>query len=197
MRRALLRLATIFAVPLVSVALALAKDVGRDPHPAAAIAVTEPLVAPSDALPPVSGRRGASAVALVRMWVAESGWRQLRDHAAQAWILRRWAERTGRSLPDAVGLRVWAFSRPPAWARRIGPRCEQPRGWPARWRWSAHEDDCRLLFARAEAFLRGELTDPCRGRALGWRSPGRALQVALSLGRKEVSCGRTAVRFVR
>lgn len=122
---------------------------------------------------------------------------QYRDHAAQAHILQRWARRYGPSLERAIELRVWRFSRPPRWVRHVGPSCEQPWGWPRHLSWGRHYSLCVALYARAERFLRGDMADPCRGRARGWRSPGRALRKALRLGREHVDCGATAVAFVR
>lgn len=137
-----------------------------------------------------SGEAGpaADALVLVRMWVAESRWRRFRDHAAQSWIVQRWAARMGFTLAVAVELRVWRFSSPPRWVRHIEPACSEPAGWPARYSWGAHADDCRQLFARADAFLRGDVGDPCEGRARGWRAPGPALEAAIALGREQVWC---------
>jgi hypothetical protein len=137
------------------------------------------------------------AAELARALVSESGWVGHRDHAAQSWILRRWARRMGFSLAVAIELRVWRFSHPPRWARALSPSCEKPAGWPRRWRWDSHRDECAALFSRAERLIRGEEIDPCGGRARGWRAPGHAFLAALELGRRPVWCGRTANKYVR
>lgn len=131
------------------------------------------------------------------MFVAEARWLRASDHAAMAWIVARYAQRHGLTLERAIERRVWRYSRPPRWTRALNATCAQPRGWPRRLSWAAHADECRELYARAQRFLRGELGDPCRGKALGWRRPGRALQVALARGRTVVYCsGDTANTFV-
>ena len=104
------------------------------------------------------------------------------------------AER-GMSLRRAAYLRVWRHSRPPRWVRELQVDCRQPPSWSGRWSWPAN--DCRELVARARALLRGEVADPCRGQATGWRAHGRALRRALQFGYVTVECGATLHAFVR
>lgn len=133
---------------------------------------------------------------LVAMWISEAGWRAHREHAIQAHILRRRAERLDVPLSVAIDLFVWRFSRPPRWVRNVWDDCGRPNGWPRYLLWPAHADECRELFSRADSFARGELSDPCP-MALGWRRRGPALAEALARGRKLVRCGRTANAYVR
>lgn len=138
----------------------------------------------------------ADRVALVGAWVAESGWHASRDHAIQAHVLTRWAGRLRLPFAEVVDRRVWRWRRPAQWVRNVGPSCEQPDGWPRRYLWGAHADDCRVLFAMADSFFRGEVSDPCPA-ARGWRMRGWALEVALGRGRRLVRCGRTVNAYVR
>lgn len=135
----------------------------------------------------------SAATILVHVWLAEARWLAPRDHAAQAHVLARYAERSGVSLETAADRLVWPYSRPPAWVREVGPDCERTESWPGRLRWSAHAELCRELFERAAAFLAGRLADPCRGRPDGWRSKGKALRRALRRGYERVWCGRGLV----
>lgn len=135
----------------------------------------------------------ADELVLVHVALAEARWRQA-DRAPLWHVLARWARRYGLSLERAAQWRVWQHSRPPRWVRRVQLDCDEPSGWPERYRWQ--RDRCAELLADARAFLRGELDHPCPA-ALGWRAPGDALLAALAAGRKRVSCGATANRFVR
>ena len=104
----------------------------------------------------------------------------------------------GASLEDAADALVWPYSnalRDRPWLRALTPACERPDGY--RWRWD--RELCLEVVARAEAFLRGELRDPCHGRAAGWRTPrSKALRLALRRGFARVRCaGGTSLAFVR
>ena len=133
---------------------------------------------------------------LVRVWVAEVRWTSERAQAGMAHVLERWATGKRTELAAAADALVWAHSNPPSWIRQLEPGCAQPRGWPRRWRWSRHEGLCLALYERAGAFLAGAVADPCRGKADGWRSPGKATRRALRRGYRRVWCGRVPVVFV-
>jgi hypothetical protein len=114
-----------------------------------------------------------------------------------AHVLQRYADRAGVSLGVAADRLVWRHSnarRDRPWLARLNPTCERPDGYP--WRWPA--ELCAAVVARAEAFGRGELADPCRGRATGWRTPkSKALRLALLRGFVRVRCaGGTSLAFV-
>lgn len=138
----------------------------------------------------------AAPAQLVQAWVSEAGWLAHREHAIQAHVLARWARQDGKTLRATIEQRVWRFSRPAAWIRQLSPRCEQPAAWPPRLSWARHAPLCRALFARAEAFGRGEVPDPCPA-ARGWRRPGKASAAAFVAGRKRVWCGKTANVYIR
>ena len=125
------------------------------------------------------------ATRLVRVALAEARW-STRDRDAIWHTLGRWQRRTGKSLRLVIHERVTRFSRrPKAWITRVEPSCRLPAGFPAWLSWGAHSSSCWAYYAAAGAFLRGELADPCRGRAEGWRSPA-ALPSALARGRRLV-----------
>lgn len=50
------------------------------------------------------------------------------------------------------------------WVRGLVAAGTQPDGWPAAASWERHRPRWDALHARAGAFLRGELRDPCRGK---------------------------------
>lgn len=137
----------------------------------------------------------ADRAALVHVALAEARWHE-RDYPVLWHVLSRWSRLNGFALPVAAHVRVWRWSHPPKWVRLVGWSCEEPVGWPSRWSWGAHRDRCLALWAKADAFLRGELADECPS-ARGWRAPS-ALPAALEMGRREVRCGDGfANRWVR
>lgn len=109
------------------------------------------------------------ALTLARVAVAEAGFRAPTDHAAIFHVLQRRAHRAGWSIERMS----YAYSSPmkrgmPAWARRAPASAWAP------------------VIARARAFLRGEVPNPCpgadhwgdrrgdllRARRAGWRMAG-------------------------
>lgn len=138
-----------------------------------------------------------STTVLVRVAVAEARWTRPIDHSGMWWILQRYAHTRHISIARAADIRVWRWSRPPLWVSQVQPGCREPQFWPSGLNWGRHRPYCLELYAQAVAFLRGRVADPCRGQARGWRTQGPALLKALSLGRKQVWCGPTAVAFVR
>ncbi len=138
---------------------------------------------------------------LIRVFVAEAGWRSPRSHAALAHVLKRYAARNGVSLIDAADVLVWKHSnaqvdRP--FIRYLDASCAKPDGYPKDW--NKRKADCRAVARRARAFLRGDLRDPCaRVRPSGWRSPkSKALRRALRKGNERVRCvDGTALAFVK
>lgn len=117
---------------------------------------------------------------LSRAMVAEAGWTGERDHVAIAYVLaRRWhrvKERfaTLRFL-DIVrnycaGLGDYRRSLTPRqhWLRGLGFGPEEPSGWPRDVSWARHQSLWKAALTRSMKWFRGELRDPCRGRALHW-----------------------------
>jgi len=134
---------------------------------------------------------------LLRVWWAEVGPRALRSHAASGHVLQRYADSHGTDIIGAADAMVWRFSdaqvhRP--WLRYLDSSCAEPDGYPGEW----DAGVCLEVVARVDAFMRGELRDPTRGRATQWRSPGRALRRALRKGYVRVRCvGGCSLRFIR
>ncbi len=120
---------------------------------------------------------------LSRAMVAEAGWRSSADHAAIAWVLaRRWERQQARFPYQRFVDVVRQYSRPldPTravkgrlrWLRGLAFSYAEPRGWPRRRAsWVVHAPLWRRIVDRAEAWARGELADPCRGRAWHWGAP--------------------------
>lgn len=150
----------------------------------------------------VGAGRGAEqeVVELQKVFVAEAGWAAPRSHVGMAHVLHRYATAHAITIERAADLLVWPFSNAQAdrpWIRYLRMDCSEPDGYPMRWSEEAR-GLCLRVVARARAFLRGELPDPCRGLANGWRSHGKALRVALRKGCERVRCdGGTSVAFVR
>lgn len=145
----------------------------------------------------LDGQQRDAVDELVRVWIAEAGFKAHRSHAVIAHVLRRHAERTGGDLVSAADALVWRFSNAQAdrpWLRYVTADCAQPDGLSAH-AWAKRRPLCDTLVERAEAFVRGELRDPCP-RADGWRTRGKTLRRALRNGFARVPC-RTTVAFVR
>jgi hypothetical protein len=145
--------------------------------------------------------RDATALGLLKAFVAEADLEATDDHAAIAHAMQRRAERRGVSLLEQVHAYVSALkpSHAPtdrtAWVLALESSCVRPEGFPSNLRW----DDCqgrrctprrvRCLEAleRAHAFLDGELRDPCGG-ATDWGSPRLSSDMARAA--RAVAAGR-------
>ena len=117
---------------------------------------------------------------LARAMIAEAGWEAERDHVAIAYVLaRRW--RRIRQRFDAMrfvdvvrnycaGLGDYKRSLTPRqrWVRTLGFMAIRPSGWPEGSSWQHHQRFWRAALSRSDAWFRGMIEDPCRGRALHW-----------------------------
>lgn len=129
--------------------------------------------------------------------VAEAGWEAERDHVAIAYVLaRRWRRISERYLTytfvDLVrnycaGLGEQVFTPRQRWLRGLTFLGVVPAGWPTAASWSRHHPLWRAALYRSDAWFRGMLSDPCRGKALHWGgtmdSPSDRMQ--------KVDCGQT------
>jgi hypothetical protein len=137
--------------------------------------------------------------------VAEAGWKSARDHAAIAHVLarryRRMVERyqsfrfvdVVRSYCAGLGGMTRSLTRRQLWVRELLPDGSEPQGWPSHASWRVHAPLWRAALERADRFARGELRDPCRGRAWHWGGT-----IDSPRGRMEpVDCGETENTFYR
>lgn len=152
-------------------------------------------------------------ITLARAMVAEAGFRSKRDHAAIAWVLaeryRRWARVSPLLASFAkmvasycTGMDKWIPERLKkrlTWIRALSdPQPKAPSGWPKRkygkWdnRW---ETRWSRVLERADAWSRGEIADPCRGRAIHWG--GKTDRVLSSSKWKKLDCGKTVNTYYR
>ncbi len=131
--------------------------------------------------------------ALLLVFVSEAGWGPTTDHSAMYHVLERHAAQHDQSVQRSADQLVWRFSRARAtrpWLNRLYPGCARPAGYPRK---HFPREQCLELVALARRALAGELEDPCRGLARGWRSPGRALRRAMRRGWQPLSCGQHVV----
>ncbi|MGD8860224.1 MAG: hypothetical protein PVI30_09430 [Myxococcales bacterium] len=157
------------------------------------------------ARPPVPAEQWTSDARLwlARAMIAEAGWRAPRDHAAIAHVLaRRWrrvVERYEtirfvdviRNYCSGLGGLSRSPTRRQRWVRRLWPDGSRPEGWPDYASWDRHAPLWRHTLARADRFGRGELRDPCRGRAWHWGGT-----IDSPRGRMQpVNCGDTQNTF--
>lgn len=118
---------------------------------------------------------------LARAMVAEAGWEAERDHVAIAYVLLRKWRTIKRSSPDVRLIHIirgYCAGLEPGrreltnrqrWLRSLSMDMLEPDGWPkSRARWSAHKKLWAAALKRAELVYRGELRDPCRGKAWHW-----------------------------
>lgn len=175
--------------------------------------VTGACAQPTDRPLPASEWTADARLVLARAMVAEAGFTSKRDHAAIAWVLairfRRWA-RASPMLASFVkmvasyctGMDAWVPKRLKqrlTWIRALqDPQPDAPHGWPkrkyGRWnnRWEVH---WRHVLQRADAWSRGELDDPCRGRAIHWG--GRTDRILPESKWRPIDCGKTVNTFYR
>lgn len=140
--------------------------------------------------------RADDAVILARVAVAESGWSSPRDRAAIWHVIQRRAELVGWSL----GGMAKAYSSPLKrghWATGADASGRRPMGFPVALSWAAHRDRWRAILEEARAFLRGQVPDPCAGRALHWGDRLGDRLRAERMGWAPVNCGPTRNLFWR
>lgn len=144
--------------------------------------------------------QGTAETTLARMAIGESDW-NARDQSAVLHVVARRAARAGVSV-EQMSLRyssVFAGKPTPRkrWVLAIESSCEQPTAWPKHLRWDRYRARCLATFERVQRFLRGELPDPCRGRANHFGSATIAVDVerAARAGWRRVSCGGAVNAF--
>jgi hypothetical protein len=117
---------------------------------------------------------------MVRASVAEADWNPV-DRAANWHSQARTARSKGITLREQLEAYCSAFEVEPTprlrWVLALERSCTEPPSWPDNLRWSRWEPKCHRAFADAEAFLRGELRDPCPGATL-FGSPNLPTDVA-------------------
>jgi hypothetical protein len=164
----------------------------------ASVAAARPAPLPSDQYD------AEARIWLARAMVAEGGWTAERDHVAIAYVLaRRWRAAQARSpgvrLVNVIrrycaGLEPGRaqLTRRQRWLRSLTPMLEEPDGWPSeKASWARHRQVWAGVLARADAWSRGRLPDPCRGASWYW---GGVMD--LPRGRMyRVDCGATRNTF--
>jgi hypothetical protein len=139
---------------------------------------------------------------LARAMVAEAGWESKRDHVAIAYVLarrlkqmrKRWPHLQYRDVLFAyakgLGNGRREYSPRQRWIRSLSPDLSKPDHWPRKARWERHKALWAATLTRADAWSRGRLRDPCRGRAKHWG--GVNLVSDLPKGRMiKIDCGET------
>jgi len=140
---------------------------------------------------------------LARAMIGEAGWFATNDHVAIAYVLkRRWEAMRERwpkiqfktvilAYAKALGGGRREYTARQIWVRGLRDDLSEPRGWPQKILWRGHKKCWRQTLQRVDAWQRGELADPCRGRAFHWGSsndiPGEKLF--------PVDCGETVNTF--
>lgn len=125
------------------------------------------------------GHDEATIETMVRASVAEADWNPV-DRAANWHSQARNARARGITLKEQLEQFCSAFKVVPTprlrWVLSLEQSCAEPSGWPEHLRWDRWEPKCHKAFDDAEAFLRGELPDPCPGATL-FGSPTLATDV--------------------
>ncbi len=150
-------------------------------------------------------RRGEGRSRIVQLWLARAAVGEcdliLPDcHAGTWWTLhRRWV-RVMRRWPsytlDQMARNYCAvFKGKPEgrkrWVRGLVAAATLPDGWPqARVPWERRSARWTSIYARAGAFLRGEVKDPCRGKPVHFGAGTDLLRFSLQ-DWERVHCGRT------
>jgi hypothetical protein len=141
-----------------------------------------------------------TATILVRACVAEADF-SAQDCAAILHTLDRRSRRAGIAIADHAVDYVSAFRVRPTdrlrWVMQIEPTCRKPEAWPADLAWERYAPKCTAAFAMVNAFLAGELDDPCNGRSWHWGSPHLPSDVerAARARWRVVRCGETCNAF--
>lgn len=136
------------------------------------------------------------ALLLARAVVAEADW-STRDHAAIAWVLkRRWEARVKRdpewTFLDQVkkycaAMRRKARTKRHVWIHALSPDGAEPRGWFTDVSWDKYRPAWEGVLEFTHRWARGEVSDPCRHRAIHW---GGTMDRPSKLLRR-VNCGKT------
>jgi hypothetical protein len=140
---------------------------------------------------------------LARAMVAEAGWNAKADYVAIAYVLaRRWHQMTERwpslrfiDVIKSYCLSLGDYRRKPTerqrWIRSLSWDDSTPESWPNNASWIAHLPFWRRALAVSEKWVKGELSDPCRGRAWHWGGT-----IDAPRGRMiAVDCGKTRNTF--
>ncbi|MBN1654277.1 MAG: hypothetical protein JXA30_10950 [Deltaproteobacteria bacterium] len=145
----------------------------------------------------------STQVWLARAMVAEAGWTSENDHIAIAYVLaRRWRRLTERwpelRFLDVIrnycaGLGSYRRELTPRqrWLRSLSWNDLVPEGWPEGISWDRHLRYWRSILERSDRWSKGNLLDPCRGRAWHWGGT-----IDTPRGRMvPVNCGETQNTF--
>jgi len=118
-------------------------------------------------------------ITLARAVVAEADW-STRDHAAIAWVLkRRWEQRqkvqpqwTFLDQVNAYCAGMKSDTERSRWFRDLpeDPYGAPPDHWPYKRAWNTYQADWARVLRLVDAWQRGAVRDPCRGRAMHWGS---------------------------
>lgn len=151
-----------------------------------------------------SGNTGAVAATTQRVIaqaaIAECGWLLPDCHAAVWHVLRRRADRRGRTLAQTTRAycALWSprggrTSRA-QWVRSlhapVAAASPRPHGWPGNASWPRHAPMWRAVYHRAGDMLRGGVGDPCGSTA--WHFGGAMDEArAKRAGWVRVQCGDT------
>lgn len=117
---------------------------------------------------------------LARAMVAEAGWQSERDHIAIAYVLaRRWRRLIERwpalRFMDIIRnycAGLGGYRREPTqrqrWLRELNWNDLKPVNWPKKVSWVHHLSKWRSILGLSDKWSKGEIADPCRGRAWHW-----------------------------
>lgn len=117
---------------------------------------------------------------LARAMIGESGWLSVNDHVAIAYVLkRRWNAIQNRwpkirfktvilAYAKALGGGRREYTRRQIWVRSLSFDLSEPQGWPQKVSWKSHSKYWIQTLERVDRWVRGELPDPCKGRAFHW-----------------------------
>lgn len=174
------------------------------------VMATAGLAKADDRLLPVKQWNRNTRLLLAQAMVSEAGFERANDHIAIAYVLRArwyaWARVAARRLPTFTemvraycsGIGRWVPERLAVrlrWIKALrDPQIGEPDGWPKAYgKWNErHADLWNEVLDRAEAWVRGDLSDPCKGRAKLWGGVGDPKPPR---GWSKVECGKTANTF--
>jgi hypothetical protein len=139
-----------------------------------------------------------TALWLARAMVSEADWSSI-DHAAIAWTLKRQWEARAREGSNwtfldqirnyCAGLHGEVRSDRMKWVRSLEGDA-QPSSWPGDVSWRVFAPAWAKVRSLAQAWVRGQVGDPCRGRAHHWGSP-EDMRNPSRFAWKTVDCGPT------
>jgi len=147
----------------------------------------------------------STQVWLARAMVAEAGWHAENDHIAIAYVLaRRWRMLTERwpqlrfidvirNYCSGLGSYRRELTQRQKWLRSLSWNDLVPESWPAGVSWQRYLRYWQSVLERSDRWSKGDLKDPCRGRAWHWGGTidtPRGRMVA-------VDCGTTENTFYR